>query len=115
MYESVIEIAEKISTEMSEQLENHVVEVVHSYGVNVDKDALVRALQYDRDQYNKGYRDAKAEIIHCEDCKHYWTHRCMDSMPTQWCDLNQTFYNPERDYCSLAERREVAINNGNCD
>lgn len=46
------------------------------------------------------------DIIHCKYCKHYWTHRCMDSMLTQLCDLHQTFYDPERDYCSLAERRE---------
>lgn len=48
---------------------------------------------------------AQPEIIHCRDCKHHWTHRCMDSMPTEICDLNQTFYDPNIDFCSLAERR----------
>lgn len=46
-------------------------------------------------------------IIHCKDCKHHWTHKCMDSMPIERCDLGQTFYNAEVDYCSLAKRREV--------
>lgn len=44
------------------------------------------------------------EIIHCKDCKHHFTHRCMDSIPTEICDLNQTFYDAEVDFCSLAER-----------
>lgn len=45
------------------------------------------------------------EIIHCKDCKHHFSHRCMDSIPTEICDLNQTFYDAEVDFCSLAERR----------
>ena len=47
------------------------------------------------------------EIVRCKDCKHHWTHKCMDSMPIERCDLEQTFYDAEVDFCSLAERREV--------
>lgn len=47
------------------------------------------------------------EIVRCKDCKHHWTHKCMDSMPIERCDLEQTFYDAEHDFCSLAERREV--------
>ena len=50
---------------------------------------------------------AQPEIIRCKDCKHHWTHKCMDSMPIERCDLEQTFYDAEHDFCSLAERREV--------
>ena len=50
---------------------------------------------------------AQPEIIRCKDCKHYWIHKCMDSMPIERCDLEQTFYGAEVDYCSLAERIEV--------
>ena len=46
------------------------------------------------------------EIVLCKDCKHHWTHKCMDSMPIERCDLEQTFYDAEVDYCSPAERRE---------
>ena len=46
------------------------------------------------------------ERIYCKDCKHHWTHRCMDSMPTEICELGQTFYDSSFDYCSLAERKE---------
>lgn len=49
---------------------------------------------------------AQPEIIRCKDCKHHWTHKCMDSMPIERCDLEQTFYDAEHDFCSLADRRE---------
>lgn len=47
------------------------------------------------------------EIVRCKDCKHHWTHWCMDSMPIERCDLGQTFYDADVDFCSLAEKREV--------
>lgn len=47
------------------------------------------------------------KIIRCKDCKHHWTHKCMDSMSIEKCDLEQTFYDAEVDYCSFAERREM--------
>ena len=48
------------------------------------------------------------EIIRCRDCKHHWIYKCMDSMPSEVCDLDQTFYNSDFDFCSLAERRTDA-------
>lgn len=47
-----------------------------------------------------------ARVIRCRNCKYFRIHRCMDSMPIEICDLDQTFYDPDRDFCSLAERRE---------
>ena len=44
-------------------------------------------------------------IVRCCDCKHHWIYRCMDSMHMEKCDLEQTFYDANVDYCSLAERR----------
>ena len=46
----------------------------------------------------------RPEIVRCKDCKHHWTYKCMDSMPVEKCDLEQTFYDAEHDFCSLAER-----------
>ena len=48
---------------------------------------------------------AQSEIIHCRDCKHHWTYRCMGDFPTEACELEQTFYDANVDFCSLAERR----------
>lgn len=47
-----------------------------------------------------------AHVIHCRNCKYFRVHKCMDSMPIEICDLDQTFYDPDRDFCSLAESRE---------
>ena len=47
-----------------------------------------------------------ARVIHCRNCKYFRIHRCIDSMPIEICDLDQTFYDPDRDFCSLAESRE---------
>lgn len=38
-------------------------EIQHSFGVDLDKDELIRALQYDRGQYEKGYADGKADAV----------------------------------------------------
>ena len=48
---------------------------------------------------------AQPEIVRCKDCKHHWTHTSMDSFPREICDLGQTFYDSNFDYCSMAERR----------
>jgi hypothetical protein len=46
------------------------------------------------------------QVVRCRKCKYFWTYRCMDSMPIETCELAQTFYNPDLDFCSLAKRRE---------
>lgn len=51
-YQSPIEM---IATEMQTKYEDDCVSVCQSYGFNVDKEELKKALEYDRDQYNKGY------------------------------------------------------------
>jgi hypothetical protein len=61
MYESPIEV---ISRQMRTQQEDHVYKAVLEVGVNVDKDELIKALKYDRDQYDKGYRDGMSELGH---------------------------------------------------
>lgn len=54
MYESPIEI---ITKEMSLHFDDNIYRAVQEYGIEVDKDELIKALRYDRDQYDKGYRD----------------------------------------------------------
>ena len=36
---------------------------IRKVGVNVDKGELIKALQYDRNQYAKGYKDGKNDIL----------------------------------------------------
>lgn len=39
--------------------------------LEIDKGELRKALLYDRQQYEKGYADGKATVIHCKDCEHW--------------------------------------------
>jgi hypothetical protein len=41
--------------------EEQIYQTIKKYYVDVDKEELVRALSYDRDQYNKGYKDGFVE------------------------------------------------------
>lgn len=63
MYENPIqgEFGE-IQTKIIEAQENYIMQMVQDYGVTVDKEELIKALQYDRQQYEKGYADAKEEM-----------------------------------------------------
>jgi hypothetical protein len=62
MYESPIElITTDIASSISKQLDNDIYQAVIKTGVNVDKDELIKALKYDREQYEKGYRDGYEE------------------------------------------------------
>lgn len=64
MYKSPIEI---IYGQMETQIEGDILRAVQKYGINVDKDELLRALQYDRGQYKKGYADATPKWISVTD------------------------------------------------
>ena len=57
-YESPIEVyIRHVSEEITESRENAIMaQITEQIGVNVDKDELARALNYDRNQYNEGYR-----------------------------------------------------------
>lgn len=61
MYQSPIEVIYK---EMRTEFENNVYKAIQDYGVCVDKDELIKALQYDRGQYEKGYADG---LLHQKD------------------------------------------------
>lgn len=58
MYESPIKI---IQSQLEMKLEDDILKAVQSRYIDVDKEELIKALVYDRNQYNKGYVDAKME------------------------------------------------------
>ena len=60
MYESPINI---IHGQMQTQMEGDIFRAVQSYAVDVDKGELLRALKYDRDQYDKGYADGRSDAV----------------------------------------------------
>lgn len=75
---------------------NRIIEAADEYAERRVDDAL---------QVMEELQSVQPEIIRCKNCKHHWTHKCMDSMPIERCDLEQTFYDAEHDFCSFAERR----------
>jgi hypothetical protein len=62
MYESPIKLYEQIT----DQLEGEILKSVMSVGVVVDRDELLKALKYDRDQYHNGFRDGRESFLCCE-------------------------------------------------
>lgn len=94
MYKSPIElITHDIMRQFAEKVDCETYKAVTQYGIHVDKEELLKALSYDRRQYEKGYADAKAEIVRCGEC----IHRGTDS----WCEYVDE--NPEF-FCSRGER-----------
>lgn len=59
MYESPIN---QILGELQMHLEGETLKAVQNVGIDVDKEELIKALQYDRNQYSKGYADAIDEF-----------------------------------------------------
>ena len=58
MYESPIEIfTHQIVNDVDRKIGEEVCRSVLKVGVKVDKEELIKALQYDRGQYVKGYND----------------------------------------------------------
>lgn len=59
MYESPIEI---IQTQMQMQMDGEILKAVQGVGIDVNKEELIKALAYDREQYSKGYKDGVKEF-----------------------------------------------------
>jgi hypothetical protein len=60
-YESPITI---ITGQMKYEIENEIYRAVQEVGVSVDKEELIKALLYDREQYVKGYTDGIKDFVY---------------------------------------------------
>ena len=102
MYKSPIEITEK---QMRMEFDDCIWKAVQDYAVSVDKEELIKALRYDRDQYEKGYADGKIaamkEILRCKDCIHA---KYNDYEGVYECGKLRLFVNGEF-YCFYGIRR----------
>ena len=58
MYESPIKM---FVTEIQNAYEDGVMKAVQNFGFNINKEELIKALQYDRGQYQKGYEDGRPQ------------------------------------------------------
>ena len=121
MYKPPIEIVMKeVFQKMNEDFENAVFKAVQKVGINVDKEELLKALIYDRGQYDKGYEDAMNEVKHPQPLKFedltpgMWVYdapyeeivRIKEVESNEWIfleciksnDLSNTFFQEERFY-----------------
>ena len=64
IYESPIKLTntmESIAKRVSEEGEKNIYECIAYYGIDVNKEELEKALRYDREQYEKGYANGRAD------------------------------------------------------
>ena len=107
MWKSPIEI---IANKWATEVEDGVVSIVRKYGINVDKEELMKALEYDRDQWERGYADGRMdgynkrdeEIVRCRECKWWGDIGCAINI------VDKSDNPKEDDFCSFGERRDDA-------
>ncbi len=102
-----------ITTEMSQMIDSEVYKAVLNCDIQVDKDELLKALAFDRKQYEKGYSDGRTsafaempDIVHCFECQHF------KSADVPWgfgeCKMTRPplrYPVKEQDFCSWGKRR----------
>lgn len=76
--------------------------------IKVDEERLKQALNFDREQYYKGYQEGynarDKEITRCKDCKYWEFNKYIGKMQCfHKCGLDFTH---ETDFCSKAERKD---------
>ena len=109
MYESPIKV---FQSNLEMQLEGEIINAVQRMNVTVDKDELIRALHYDREQYQKGFDDARKNavpVVRCKDCKFGdWDSEPNDAMVCM--RTKDGFWRSGNDFCSYGEQKEDADN-----
>lgn len=103
-YNSPIEL---IAGNLQTRIENDAVKVVQSYGFNVDKVELEKALKYDRDQYDKGYAAGSRNVPR-------WI-LIAERLPDYMEDILVTFQKPNREplvYRAVFIGSKFALDNG---
>lgn len=71
MYKSPIKV---FQSNLEMQFEGEILKAVQRADIAVDRDELIRALRYDREQYQKGFNDARKNavpVVRCEDCAYF--------------------------------------------
>ena len=102
-------LMEKIEKEFADHIDEAVIRAVLETNVEVDRDELIRALRFDRCQYQKGYSDgweaAHQSIVRCRECKHFGRFGDRNYCEVFADELLEQALEPN-DYCSRGERRE---------
>ena len=112
MYKAPIEIVEDIRNKYLKQREEWIVSAVISCGINVDKERLLHALEYDKYAYESGYSegklDAMKELVRCKNCENWdsdWS-LCWDEHK-HYCGMIDGCTDADF-YCAYGERKDGA-------
>ena len=110
MWKSPIEIQQDIVRQVDMVIEDGVMKAIQRFDINVDKEELLKALQYDRGQYEKGYQDGlnEGKWIPCgerlpEDEKEVLITIFEDSIYLGWYDLTDKQWRTEEFDCEEGE------------
>lgn len=98
MYESpIIQNIADISTQIREAQDGRLIyEVQQAIGYDIDKEELIKALNYDRDQYQKGYEDGRKDSE--------WTPLTRDTLPKEGEDVLIQYKSNGEDYMAVSRR-----------
>ena len=64
--ESPVTIAQEIASQIARDTDDYIMSEIYKTGVTVNKEELIKAINYDRDQYNKGYCDGFNTAVEME-------------------------------------------------
>lgn len=96
---------EKFGIAAAKAFDDMVFRAVEEVGIEVDRDELIKALAYDRGQYEKGYGDgyraAKDEIVRCKDCIY--------SRPLDMEDDYEAFFGEDSVWCTHRDSGEYGL------
>ena len=65
-WEPPITIVQEIASQIARDTDDYIMSEIYKTGVTVNKEELIKAINYDRDQYNKGYRDGFRNAVKTE-------------------------------------------------
>lgn len=86
-YESPVKL---IASQFETKIENDVMSVIQNYDIQVDKNELIKALNYDRQQYEKGVADTQSKLKPmCRHLHKVMSHPDIDRTYHDWCALYQ--------------------------
>lgn len=98
---SIHDFVSEISQKLTEEKEKYIYQQIRTY-VDVNKEELIKALQYDRDQYDKGYIDGlkdSVQVVRCKDCRYaddYYhdgsIYCCIPGKPMRWHDDDPNWF-----------------------
>jgi len=98
MYESPITLnVADITSQIAQAQDGRLIyEVQQAIGCEIDKEELMKALKYDRDQYQKGYEDGRKDSE--------WTPLTRDTLPKEGEDVLIQYKSNGEDYMAVSSR-----------